>query len=98
MYRFFVHLQQVYTFYIFEVVTMRIIIDTDKGVFIVPKTFEATLKKQNDVLKKAGVSEDKYITERKFIEEAIKEAFTRPILTTEQAKTWNPDLENQVAK
>ena len=77
---------------------MRIIIDTDKGIFIVPNTFRKTLKKQNDILKKAGVSEGKMITERKFIEDAIKEAFTRPILSTEQAKDWNPDLENQVAK
>ena len=77
---------------------MRITIDTDKGLFIVPKTFEETLKKQNDILKKAGVSEDKLITKRKFIEDAVKEAFTRPILTAEQAKEWNPDLENQVAK
>lgn len=77
---------------------MRITIDTDKGLFIVPKTFKDTLKKQNDILKKAGVSEDKLITERKFIEDAVKEAFTRPILTTEQAKEWNPALENQVAK
>lgn len=77
---------------------MRIIIDTDKGIFIVPKTFRANLKKQNDILKKAGVTEDKFITERKFIEDAIEEAFNRPILSTEQAKEWNPDLENQVAK
>lgn len=77
---------------------MRIIIDTDKGIFIVPNTFRKTLKKQNDILKKAGVDEEKMITERKFIEDAIKEAFTRPILSTEQAKDWNPDLENQVAK
>lgn len=77
---------------------MRIIIDTDKGIFIVPKTFKDTLKKQNDILKKADVSDDKLITERKFIENAIKEAFTRPILNTEQAKEWNPDLEHQVAK
>lgn len=77
---------------------MRITIDTDKGLFIVPKTFKDNLKKQNDILKKAGVSEDKLITERKFIEDAVKEAFTRPILTTEQAKEWNPALENQVAK
>lgn len=77
---------------------MRITIDTDKGIFIVPKTFKDTLKKQNDILKKAGVTGDKLITERKFIEEAVKDAFTRPILTTEQAKEWNPDLENQVAK
>ncbi len=76
---------------------MRIIIDTDKGIFIVPNTFRKTLKKQNDILKKAGVGEEKMITERKFIEDAIKEAFTRPILSTEQAKDWNPDLENQIA-
>ena len=77
---------------------MRITLDTDKGIFIVPNTFEKTLEKQNEILKKAGVSEDKLITERKFIEEAIAEAFKRPILSTEQAKDWNPDLENQVAK
>lgn len=77
---------------------MRIILDTEKGVFIVPKTFRATLKKQNEVLKKAGVPEDKFITERKFIEEAIEDAFKRPILSAEQAKDWNPDLEHQVAK
>lgn len=77
---------------------MRIILDTEKGVFIVPKTFKSTLEKQNEVLKKAGVSADKYITERKFIEEAIADAFNRPILSTEQAKQWNPDLEHQVAK
>ena len=77
---------------------MRITIDTDKGIFIVPKTFKGTLEKQNEILKKAGVSEDKLITERKFIEEAVRDAFTRPILTTEQAKEWNPDLEHHVAK
>ena len=77
---------------------MRITIDTDKGIFIVPKTFKGTLEKQNEILKKAGASDDKLITERKFIEEAVKDAFTRPILTTEQAKEWNPDLEHQVAK
>ena len=77
---------------------MRITIDTDKGIFIVPTTFEKTLEKQNDILKKAGVSEDKLVTPRKFIEEAVKDAFTRPILTTEQARDGNPDLEDQVAK
>lgn len=77
---------------------MRITIDTDRGIFIVPTTFDKTLEKQNDILKKAGVSEDKLVTPRKFIEAAVKEAFTRPILTTEQAKEWDPNLENQVAK
>ena len=75
---------------------MRITIDTNKGVFIVPNTFESNLAKQNEILKKAGV--EKEITTKQFIEEAIKEAFTRPILTQDQAKEWNPDLENQVAK
>ena len=77
---------------------MRIIIDTEKGIFIVPKTFRENLKKQNEVLKNAGVPEEKFITERRFIEDAIEEAFKRPILSTDQAKDWNPDLENQVAK
>ena len=31
---------------------MRITIDTGKSIFIVPKTFKDTLKKQNDILKK----------------------------------------------
>lgn len=75
---------------------MRITIDTDKGIFIVPNTFENNLAKQNNILKKAGV--EKEITTKQFIEEAIKEAFKRPILTKAQSKEWNPDLENQVAK
>ena len=77
---------------------MRITIDTDKGIFIVPTTFEKTLKKQNDILKKAGVPDDKLVTPRKFIEDAVKDAFTRPILTTEQAKDWDSKFENQIAK
>ncbi|MBQ8803024.1 MAG: hypothetical protein IJZ53_05270 [Tyzzerella sp.] len=75
---------------------MRITIDTDKGIFIVPNTFHSNLAKQNEILKKAGV--DKEITTKQFIQEAINDAFTRPILTQEQAKEWNPDLENQMAK
>ena len=52
--------QQIRTllFYFLEEIIMRIIIDTDKGIFIVPKTFSETIKKQNEILKKAGVSED----------------------------------------
>ena len=75
---------------------MRITIDTDKGIFIVPNTFNNTLAKQNEILKKAGV--EKEITAKSFIEDAIAEAFKRPILTQEQAKDWNPDLENQFVK
>ena len=29
---------------------------------------------------------------------AVKEALERPVLTQEQAKNWNPDLEKQIAK
>ena len=75
---------------------MRITIDTDKGIFIVPNTFESTLAKQNAILAKAGV--DKEVTAKSFLEDAVKEAFTRPILTQEQAKKWNSDLEKQFAK
>lgn len=75
---------------------MRITIDTEKGIFIVPNTFETNLQKENDILKKAGVTELK--TARKVIEEAVEEAFKRPILTQTQAKDWNPDLENQIVE
>lgn len=75
---------------------MRITIDTEKGIFIVPNTFDKTLEKQNAILKKAGV--EKEVTKKSFIEDAVKDAFTRPILTQEQAKEWNPELEKQFAK
>lgn len=75
---------------------MRITIDTDKKIFIVPNTFENTIAKQNEILKKAGV--DTLITKRSFIEDAVKEAFKRPILTKDKVKEWDPDLENQFAK
>ena len=75
---------------------MRITIDTDKGIIIVPNTFEANLEKQNEILKKAGVTN--LITAKSFIESAVKEALERPVLTQEQAKNWNPDLEKQIAK
>ena len=75
---------------------MRITIDTEKGIFIVPNTFESTLAKQNAILAKAGVKEE--VTPKSFLEDAVKEAFTRPILTQEQAKKWNSDLEKQFAK
>ena len=77
---------------------MRITIDTEKKIFIVPNTFDKTLKKQNDILKKAGVSEDKLITTRKYIEDAIKEAFGNPILTTEKAKDYDPTMKDKIAE
>lgn len=75
---------------------MRITIDTEKSIFIVPDTFDKTLAKQNEILKKAKV--EKQITQKEFIEEAIKEAFTHPILTQTQAKAYDPNFENQIAK
>ena len=72
---------------------MRITIDTEKKIFIVPNTFESQLNKQNAFLKSMGV--DKVITPKSFIDDAIAAAYKRPILTQEQAKEWNPDLENQ---
>ena len=77
---------------------MKITIDTDNGIFIVPNTFFNVIEKQNKLLKKAGVSDDKLITAEKTIREAIDEAFKRPILTVKQAKEWNPELENQTIK
>lgn len=73
---------------------MRITIDTEKGIFIVPNTFSKTLNKQNEILKKAGV--DKVITPKEFIEDAVEEAFQRPVVTQEQVKNWNPNFEHQV--
>ena len=75
---------------------MRITIDTDKGIIIVPNTFEANLEKQNNILKRAGV--ETVITPKSFIENAVAEALTRPVMTQEQAKDWNPALEKQIVK
>ena len=77
---------------------MKITIDTEKGIFVVPNSFFTTIEKQNKLLKKAGVADDKLVTAKQTIEEAIAEAFKRPILTVNQAKDWNPDLENQTTK
>ena len=64
----------------------------------VPNTFDKTLQKQNDILKKAGVSEDKLITTRKYIDDAIKEAFGNPILTAEKAKDYDPTMKDKIAE
>jgi len=77
---------------------MKITIDTERGLFIVPNTFFTEIEKQNKYLKKAGVPEDKFNTPENVITEAFNEAMKRPILTVKQAKEWNPELENQTAK
>jgi len=77
---------------------MKITIDTERGLFIVPNTFFNEIEKQNKYLKKAGVSEDKFNTAEKVITEAFEEAMKRPILTVKQAKEWDGQLEKQTAK
>ena len=77
---------------------MKITIDTDRGLFIVPNTFFAEIEKQNKYLKKAGVPEEKFNTAEKVIKEAYEEAMKRPVLTVKQAKDWNPELEKQTVQ
>ena len=77
---------------------MKITIDTERGLFIVPNTFFAEIEKQNKYLKKAGVPEEKFNTAEKVIKEAFEEAMKRPVLTVKQAKEWNPELEKQTVQ
>jgi len=81
MYRFFVHLQQVYTFYIFEVVTMRIIIDTEKGRIILPKSFFVQLDKMNKILAEGG--SDKKWTAEEYVKEQFEKAMKETMLRAE---------------
>lgn len=77
---------------------MKITIDTERGLFIVPNTFFNEIEKQNKYLKKAGVPEEKFNTPEKVITEAFEEAMKRPILTVKQSKEWDGTLEKQTAK
>ena len=77
---------------------MKITIDTERGIIIVPNTFFTEIEKQNKYLKEAGVGKEKFNTAEKVITEAVNEAMKRPILTVKQAKEWNAKLENQIAK
>ena len=77
---------------------MKITIDTERGIFIVPNTFFNEIENQNKYLKKAGVPEEKFNTAEKVIKEAFDEAMKRPVLTVKQAKDWNPELEKQTVK
>jgi hypothetical protein len=75
---------------------MKITIDTEKGIFIVPNSFFSEIEKQNTVLRNAGITDaDKLITAEKILDSAFAEAKKRPILTAKQAKDWNSDLEKQ---
>ena len=62
---------------------MKITIDTDRGLFIVPNTFFAEIEKQNKYLKKAGVPEEKFNTAEKVIREAYEEAMNDAIDLTD---------------
>lgn len=77
---------------------MKITIDTDKGILIAPASLLADVEKKNEALKSAGVDESKFVSARKIILDYVEEALKRPILTPKQAKEWNADLENQMAK
>ena len=74
---------------------MRITIDTDKSIFIVPDTFKSNLEKHNAILATAGV---KAVTAKEYIESAIAKAFKNPILTKEEAKNYDPTFESKIAK
>ena len=77
---------------------MKITIDTDKGIIIAPASLLNDIEKKNEALKAAGVEEDKFISARKVVLDYVEEALKRPILTPNQAKDWNPELEKQMAK
>ena len=77
---------------------MKITIDTKLNVIVVPASFQNDINKQNEALKNAGVPEDKYVSARKIILDAVEDALKRPILNPKQYKEYDPDLENQMAK
>ena len=56
---------------------MRIIIDTDKELIIVPDTFYKTIDKKNDVLKQAGITYKKieYID---YVKDCFAKAVEKP--------------------
>ncbi|MBQ4057330.1 MAG: hypothetical protein IJD40_00185 [Lachnospiraceae bacterium] len=62
---------------------MRIIIDTDREQIIVPDTFYQQIDKKNEVLKQAGVEEDKMIDYEKFVKDAFETAYARPFIRKE---------------
>ena len=56
---------------------MRIIIDTDKELIIVPDTFYKTIDKKNDVLKQAGIK-DKKIEYIDYVKDCFANAVEKP--------------------
>ena len=64
---------------------MRITIDTDKEVIIVPDTYYQQIDKKNEVLEKAGAG-DKKIDYTKYIEESFASAIKKPIIRKSDLK------------
>ncbi|MBO5087797.1 MAG: hypothetical protein J6C01_03900 [Lachnospiraceae bacterium] len=64
---------------------MRIIIDTDKEVIIVPNTFYQQIDKKNEVLRKAGIK-DKTIDYTDFVKDSFEAAYTKPFIRKEDLK------------
>lgn len=59
---------------------MRIIIDTEKEVIIVPDTYYQQIDRKNNVLEKAGVEKEKRIDYVQFIKDSFDTAITKSII------------------
>ena len=59
---------------------MRIIIDTEKEVIIVPDTYYQQIDRKNSVLEKAGVEKEKRIDYVQFIKDSFDTAITKSII------------------
>lgn len=65
---------------------MRIIIDTEKEVIIVPDTYYQQIDRKNNVLEKAGVEKEKMIDYTKFVKDAFETAYAKPFIRKEDLK------------
>lgn len=59
---------------------MRIIIDTEKEVIIVPDTYYQQIDRKNNVLEKAGVEKEKMIDYEQFVKDSFEIAFAKPFI------------------
>ena len=64
---------------------MRIIIDTDKEVIIVPDTYYQQIDKKNEVLEKAGAA-DKKIDYTQYVKDSFNAAIQKPMIRKEDLK------------
>ena len=65
---------------------MRIIIDTEKEVIIVPDTYYQQIDRKNNVLEKAGVEKEKMIDYTQFVKDSFDIAFAKPFIRKEDLK------------